>query len=111
MSDVATSQETRRDNLAKLAVESMDIYHDGVSVALEGGYVPRYALQTSEGSSESSYRDNPDLSVHDSVDSLAESIASSLEDGWPPLQVVDLDSGEEVGYSVRITIDDEEIPA
>jgi hypothetical protein len=62
---------------------------------------------TSEGSAESSYRDNPNLTVYDTTDELGEAIAGELDEGWSPLQVIDLETGADIGYRVRVEIDSE----
>lgn len=94
----------RLGRLQDLAEECMSIYSPRTQEALDTGLAPRYALVTAEGSSESIYQDNRDLTVFATTDELAEAIAENLEEGWPPVQVVDLETGEDVNYRVKIEI-------
>ena len=96
---------SRADRLNELARQCQEIYDDRTAEALGGEDVPRYALMTSEGSADSSYRDNPDLRVFDDLTLLAEAIAGNMEEGWPPVKVLDLETGEDVGYRVRVEMD------
>jgi hypothetical protein len=93
----------RRENLRALADEVREVYSDRVLEALETGGVPRFALMTSEGSAESSYADNPDLTVHESLRDLARHAADQAEDGWNVREARDLDTGEEVTVSYEAT--------
>jgi hypothetical protein len=106
----SSSDETpsRLTRLIELADRCLGIYDERVSDALESGRVPRYALMTSEGSTESSYADNPNLTLHDTTDELALQIAGELEEGWAPWQVIDLETGADIGYTVRVEIESED---
>lgn len=97
-------EPTRLDRLRELADKTISIYSDAASEALESGEVPRYALMTSEGSAESTYTDNPNLTVHETTEALADQIAGELDEGWAPLEVIDLETGETVGYRVKVEI-------
>jgi hypothetical protein len=96
--------ESRLDRLVALHERTTHV-NDDVAEAL-GGRVPRYALLTAEGSDQSTYQDNPDLSVFDTADALAVSIADQLVDGWPPIRVLDLETGEDVGFTVKVEIEE-----
>jgi hypothetical protein len=79
--------------------QAFTTHHHRKEPAMAAALTP---LLTSEGTPESTYRDNPDLSAYDTTDALGSAIASTLEEGWPPLAVIDLDTGEEMEYAVRV---------
>jgi hypothetical protein len=98
-------QSVRLGHLRALAEQCSYIYNDAAEAALSGRLpCPRYAMLTSEGSSESTYRDNPDLRVYETADEMGAAAASSLDDGWPPRVMLDLDTGRECGYTTTVTV-------
>lgn len=96
----------RRQRLAELAEQCQDIYDSETADMLQKPLVPvaRYALLMSEGSPDSSYRDNPDLVARSSLAELEVYAARSLDEGWCPLTVVDLHTGRELGWRIRVDI-------
>jgi hypothetical protein len=94
----------RLARLSELADECQEVYDEDTRDALDTGKVPRYALLTSEGSPESSYRDNPNLTVHRTRGAMARAAAAELDGGWCPLQMVDLDTGAELGWTIKVTV-------
>ena len=61
---------------------------------------PRYLASTSEGSGESTYRDNPTFHVGSAWE-VGECIASSYEEGWACNWIIDLSSGQNVVWETR----------
>lgn len=100
----ATTTPKRRERLEQLADQCLEVYDADARAALDGAPVPRYALLTSEGSPESSYRDNPNLTVHDTRDQLAAAAAGELDGGWCPLVALDLHTGRELGLTIRVDV-------
>lgn len=67
------------------------IHNDGVrELYKSGGECPRYFGCTSEGSGESSHRDNPDFFAGD-LREVAQWLGSSYSEGWAANWVYDLD--------------------
>lgn len=98
-------QTARRARLLELSNECQDVYDDDAKTALESGNpVPRYALMTSEGSPESSYRDNPNLTVHDTTEAMGTAAANEYDEGWCALKMIDLDTGAELGWSIKVVV-------
>lgn len=106
-----TTQAIRRGRLDAFVREENpeEIYDDRTATALAGGEVPRYVLVTFEGSAESSYRSNPDITVYDNLDALASGIVGSSSEGWTPWRALDLDTGKEVGWTFTLTFDEETV--
>ena len=104
-----SNMETRRQHLRELVEEEspLELYQDEAAAALEGGDVPRYAMSTSEGSGESSYRENPNITVHDTLEGLLSCASSEAGDGWIPNSIVDLETGRGLNYDVRVVIREE----
>ena len=101
-----TRQDERRARLAALAEQCIEVYDADTRAALDGEQpVPRYALMACEGSPESTYRDNPDLVARNSRAELARVAESSLDEGWGILAMYDLDTGDELGWTIRVRID------
>lgn len=67
-----------------------------------GGECPRYLGCTSEGSEESSYRDNPDFFVADSQRDVGKWLAGSYCEGWAARWVLDLATGEGLDWAVYV---------
>lgn len=102
-----TDAETRRARLKEIVADTphVDIYDDETKLALAVGvHVPRYLLSTSEGSSQSTYADNPNLTVHETLADVARAIEGELSDEWTPNQIIDLDTGRELDWSYKVTV-------
>lgn len=95
----------RRMRLREIAEDAMDIYDETTAKALKGGDVPRYCLVTSEGSDQSSYADNPNVTVHETLSALASAAADEIGGGWTPKAMHDLETGEEVGWHERVEVE------
>jgi hypothetical protein len=99
------AQQQRRARLAALVGDHW-VHDPETAAALDGGEVPRYATVTSEGSYQSSYRDNPNVAVYSDLEALAAGLAGEIDEGWIPNGGVhDLETGEEVGYRIRVEIE------
>jgi hypothetical protein len=95
----------RRDRLAELAEQCQEVYDAETGAMLDGKRpIGRYALLTSEGSPESSYRDNPNLIARDDLAIIGEIATSELGEGWGILSITDLETGNEIGYSIRVEV-------
>lgn len=95
---------TRRDRLVDL-VGSHEVYDKFTSEVLDGQHsCPRYVVGTSEGSSESTYIDNPNWVVCRTLDDVAAQIQGELHDGWAPNHgAFDLDTGELLSVDMKVT--------
>jgi hypothetical protein len=96
---------TRRKHLLELAEGCQSVYDDETARMLDSGPVARFALLTSEGSPESSYRDNPNLVARDTREEIAKRASFELNEGWCPLLITDLDTGDELGWSIKVEVD------
>lgn len=99
MSD--SMNDRRRAALADV-VGGADVYSDRTADALDGGHVPRYALTTAEDA----YRDNPNITVWDDLDELAAAASGELNEeyAWVPQRIVDLSTGDEFSWELRVTV-------
>lgn len=93
----------RRARLVELAGDR-EVYSDAAKAALKSGPVPRYAMLVTEGTSQSSYADNPDLTVHDTIEALAAAAAEQIAEDWTPKRMVDLDTGEDLDWTVKVEV-------
>lgn len=64
---------------------------------------PQFLACTSEGSGESSYRDNPDFFAGD-AEEVGEWAAGSFNEGWALNWVIDLDSGQAVNWQTSVLL-------
>jgi hypothetical protein len=99
--------QNRLDNLRELAGRCLEIYDEDAKQALATGKVPHYALLTSEGGGDNSYADNPNLTVHNSLESLARQIQAEANEfpSWTPNTVLDLDTGQELSWTLQVVFD------
>lgn len=107
MSESTTTEEQRRrlERLHELAEQALAVYDPAtIGVLTLGDACPRYALVTSEGSAESSYADNPNVTVHGTREELAEAAAAEAGEGWIAREAIDLDTGEELGITYRVEL-------
>lgn len=105
------THSARRERLAELVEQCEGIYSEAVTEALEpGADVPRFAMMTSEGSTESTYATNPNLTIWDDLDAMARAAAAEAEEGWAPKSMHDLETGGELGWSTHIKIEMAEFP-
>lgn len=88
------------------AEQDTEGHADGCPMAEPLPECPRFLACTSEGSGESSYRDNPDYFAGDR-DEVGEWIAGSYGEGWACNWVVDLDTGQGVSWTTRAQLVDE----
>lgn len=99
------SNETRLERLRKAVDEETPV--DGIhntevkELYEQGGCCPRYLGCTSEGSGESSYRDNPDFFSGDAK-GMRDWLAGSYEEGWAANWVLDLERGEGVCWQTFV---------
>jgi hypothetical protein len=81
---VAGEPKTRRERLAATAAEYTEEIHEQRTrrqlAASEA--VSRFAAVTSEGSPESTYAQNGNLIVADTVEALAELVRQECDEGW-----------------------------
>ena len=78
------------------------IHNDEVRELYEGGgECPRYLGCTSEGSGESTYRDNPDFFAGD-LHEVAAWLGSSYEEGWAANWVFDLDDARAPSWRAQL---------
>lgn len=95
-----SDETTRLKRLQELAGECIDVYDGRAQDVLdELTECPRFALLTVEPA----YEDNPNLTVHDDLGSVARQIEGELNEfiPWHPERVVDLDNGEPVEFTVE----------
>jgi hypothetical protein len=102
MSDPATPN--RLFLLRELADSCLEVYDQDALDALQSGNVPRYALLTSEGSAQSSYAENPNLTVHATLDAMATAAAHEYKEGWCSRTMMDLDTGLELDWRIAVVI-------
>ena len=87
-----------RDGLVEVAGDVEQASDEEVSrVVLEDPELtcPRYLASTTEGSGESTYRDNPTFHIGSALE-VAECLASGYEEGWACNWIIDLSSGQNV---------------
>lgn len=92
-----------RDRLAELSGDVEQASDEEVGrVVLDDSELtcPRYLASTTEGSGESTYRDNPTFHVG-SAGEVGECLASSYEEGWACNWIIDLSSGQNVMWETR----------
>jgi hypothetical protein len=95
----------RRERLAEIAKQCLEVYEAETAAMLDGRKpTGRYALLTSEGSPESAYRDNPNLIARDDLAVIGEIATSELHEGWGILSITDLDTGDEIGWSIKVDV-------
>jgi len=89
------------------AAELSDVLHndDVLALYVDGGDVPQILACTSEGSGESSYRDNPDFFAG-TRDEVGEWLAGSYNEGWAANWIIDLDSGQAVNWQTSVLLGD-----
>lgn len=85
----------------------VDEIHDPKVESLyrQGGECPRYLACTSEGHWDSAFRSNPDFQVGD-AEHVARWLAASYEEGWAGRWVLDLDTGEQLGWTIKVNLTD-----
>lgn len=107
--DVNTRRRERLNQIADARTES--IYSERAATACQSGPVPRYAMVTTEGTMDSSYASNGDLTVYESLDDLSEAAAGQIEDDWTPKAMYDLDGdhfdpdGGNLGWRTQVVIE------
>jgi hypothetical protein len=102
---MSNTAATRVDRLAELAGDCQEIYDGRARAALDDTVpCPRYALITSEGSAESSYTDNPNLTVHDTPEAMGAAAAAEYVDGWCVRSMHDLETGDELDCTVTVEV-------
>jgi hypothetical protein len=106
MSYTITEQAKRRSRLTELLNhEVREVYDDEAQAVLAGKKeCPRYALLTAEDA----HRDNPNLTVHETIEDLAQQASSECNEqyAWPPQRIVDLDTGRELDYVIKVDVFD-----
>jgi hypothetical protein len=105
-SEVKPDYDARLERLHRLAGGCMAIYNRRTQGVLEGDEeCPRFALLTAE----SGHDDNPNLTVHDTWGSIAEQATGEMNEEycWTPQQIVDLETGEAVGYRLLVKVGDD----
>jgi hypothetical protein len=83
----------------------VDAIHNPVVAGFysEGGECPRFLGCTSEGHWDSAYRTNPDFFVGP-AEKLINWLADSYEEGWAGRWVLDLESGEHIGWKTSVEL-------
>lgn len=71
---------------------------------------PQFLACTSEGSGESSYRDNPDFFAG-TAEEVGEWAAGSFNEGWALNWIVDLESGKGAHWKVSVAVEEDAGPA
>lgn len=101
----ANSERLRRLRVAIDNEGPVDGIHnpDVAGLYSEGGPCPRYLGCASEGHWDSSYRDNPDFYAGEPND-LSEWLAASYEEGWAGRWVLDLETGDHVGWTTSVKL-------
>lgn len=66
---------------------------------------PQFLACTSEGSGESSYRDNPDFFAG-TAEEVGEWAAGSFNEGWALNWIVDLESGKGAHWKVSVAVEE-----
>ena len=67
------------------------------------GECPRYLACSSEGHCDSSFRDNPDFFSGEAAE-VSKWLAASYEEGWAGRWVLDLDTGEQIGWKTTVDL-------
>jgi hypothetical protein len=112
-------EKTRLDRLRELvadeinrphtddAAELSDVLHndDVLSLYVDGGDVPQFLACTSEGSGESTYRDNPDFFAG-TWEEVGEWLAGSYNEGWACNWINDLETGSAVNWQTTVSLGD-----
>lgn len=102
-SDLFRCGNALRDRLAEVSGDVEQASDEEVAhVVLEEAELtcPRYLASTTEGSGESTYRDNPTFHVGSAWE-VGECLASSYEEGWACNWIIDLGSGQNVLWETR----------
>lgn len=96
---------TRRTRLMELVSEDVGTIHDEDVrriVDNEALAVPRFALLTAEDA----YRDNPNLTLHHNHRQLEDQASGECNEeyAWTPQKIVDLETGEELDWRIKVEI-------
>ena len=101
--DLFKCGDALRDGLAEIARDLDQASDEEVGrVVLEDAepICPRFLASTTEGSAESTYRDNPTFHVG-SAGEVGQCLAASYEEGWACNWIIDLGSGQNVMWETR----------
>lgn len=101
--DLYNCGDVLRDGLAEIASDPERASDEDVClVVLEDAELtcPRYLASVTEGSGESTYRDNPTFHAG-SAGEVGEWLGMSYEEGWACNWIINLDSGQHVMWETR----------